>query len=77
MNFSKLLYSFFSTLIAIFFILLGIICLMIPWLPLAEQKSVLKRIENDLTEAFDKLLGYQKEFYLSASFREDRQVATI
>jgi len=174
MNFSKLLYSFFSTLIAIFFILLGIICIMIPWLPpirthiilfflentlalslfgmvfliigvaivanilisarhryyrirsgshavvvdeaviqqyldkywselfpdcevpnkvmlknnrihvfanfpylpLSEQKSVLKRIEEDLTDAFDRMLGYQKEFYLSASFREDRRVNT-
>jgi hypothetical protein len=42
-----------------------------PYLPLEEQKSLLTRIENDLIVGFEKMLGYKKEFYLSASFREE------
>ncbi len=170
MNFVKLLNSFFVTLIAIFFILLGLLCVMVPWFPairthiilfllenalaisvfglvsvivggailaniilsakhrhyrirgganavvvdeaviqkyldnywqqlfpdfdvpskvmlknncihvfahfpglsLSEQKSLLERIDRDLTQAFAKMLGYQREFYLSASFRESK-----
>jgi hypothetical protein len=43
-----------------------------PTLPLSDQKILLQRIEKDLTQAFDQMLGYHKEFYLSASFRENK-----
>jgi hypothetical protein len=42
----------------------------LPHLPLPEQKLLLERVENDLSEGFAKVLGYNKEFYLTASFRD-------
>lgn len=43
-----------------------------PGLPLHEQKNLLERIDRDLTQGFSAMLGYQREFYLSASFRESK-----
>lgn len=41
-----------------------------PHIPLSQQKNLLQRIERDLTQTFSKTLGYEKEFYLSASFMD-------
>lgn len=42
----------------------------LPFLPLPEQKPLLQRIESDLTELFEKVLGYRREFFISASFQK-------
>ena len=42
----------------------------LPYLPLAEQKPLLERVEGELSERFTNVLGYNKEFFLTASFRE-------
>lgn len=39
-----------------------------PYLPAADQRPLLERVKNDLNKTFTKILGYQEEFYLSASF---------
>src|SRR5262249_55002532 len=40
----------------------------LPQLPLAEQRQLLERISQDLTQFFSKTLDYRDEFFLSASF---------
>lgn len=40
-----------------------------PYLPLKEQKPLLERIRKDLSSILAKALGYNEEFYLSASFQ--------
>lgn len=41
----------------------------LPYFPINEQKSLLERIRTDLIGIFSKVLGYQEEFLLSASFQ--------
>lgn len=41
----------------------------LPYIPLDQQKDVLERIKNDLSELFGTFFGYQEPFYLSASFQ--------
>ncbi|MFQ5730149.1 MAG: hypothetical protein ACE5GN_07295 [Waddliaceae bacterium] len=48
----------------------------LPYLPLSEQKPLLERVESDLSEGFANVLGYNKEFYLTASFREQELSST-
>jgi len=40
-----------------------------PYLPIQEQRPLLERIRKDLCHIFAKVLGYQDEFFLSASFQ--------
>ncbi len=40
----------------------------LPHLPLQEQRQLLERIKQDLQQLFTGKLGYQEEFYLTASF---------
>ncbi len=47
----------------------------LPYIPYAEQKAVLERINHDLSEMFAKFLGYRQPFYLSASFQPENQKA--
>lgn len=44
----------------------------LPYLPIQEQKTLLERIRKDLIGIFTKILGYRDEFYISASFQENR-----
>ena len=45
----------------------------LPFVPQNEQKAVLERIRNDLTEIFNSFLGYQEPFYLAASFQPEHK----
>lgn len=45
----------------------------LPYVPHLEQKDVLERIKNDLTELFASFLGYRQPFYLSASFQPEQK----
>ncbi len=40
----------------------------LPFMPIHQQKAILQRIENDLSELFNRLIGYRKEYVLSISF---------
>lgn len=40
-----------------------------PYLPIQEQRPLLEKIRKDLLQIFSKVLGYQEEFFLSASFQ--------
>ncbi len=42
----------------------------LPAVPFSEQKALLERIEQELVELFEKVLGYRREFLLSVSFQE-------
>lgn len=44
----------------------------LPYLPTAEQKPLLERIKQDLESSFKKNLGYQDEFYLTATFPSEK-----
>src|SRR5262249_26201196 len=54
MNFSRLFYSLISLAVALFFLLLGIISLMLPWSPSARSELILFILEHSQTIA---LLG--------------------
>ena len=49
----------------------------LPYIPRAEQKPLLARIENDLATGLAALLGYTNEFYLNASFTHKETTASI
>lgn len=41
----------------------------LPYIPAAEQKELVHKIQNDLSDAFATMLGYKKSFILSATFQ--------
>jgi hypothetical protein len=41
----------------------------LPYIPLPEQRNLLERIKQELSSVFTKALGYQDEFFLSATFQ--------
>ena len=41
-----------------------------PHVPMAKQREILERIEEDLQKQFEDILGYHKEFLFSVSFGE-------
>lgn len=41
----------------------------LPFVPLEDQRDLLKQFDQDLTEMFDKVLGYEQDFLLSISFQ--------
>lgn len=43
-----------------------------PYIPLPEQKTLLERIRKDLAGIFAKILGYNDEFFLHASFQSEK-----
>lgn len=45
----------------------------LPYIPQEEQKAVLERIRNDLTDIFSSFLGYQEPFHLAASFQSEQK----
>jgi len=45
----------------------------LPYIPQEEQKVVLERIRNDLTDIFSSFLGYQEPFHLAASFQSEHK----
>lgn len=47
-----------------------------PYLPLEEQKPLLRRVENELASEFSRILGFRQDFYLSVSFR-DREATHV
>lgn len=47
----------------------------LPYVPPSEQRNVLDRINNDLTDLFGSFLGYREPFYLSASFQPEQRPA--
>lgn len=44
-----------------------------PYLPIQEQRPLLERVRKDLMAIFTKVLGYQDEFFLSASFQNNAE----
>lgn len=45
----------------------------LPFVPIPEQKKVITRIERDLSELFNRLIGYRKEYILSLSFQPEHK----
>lgn len=43
----------------------------LPFVPAAEQKALLTRIDNDLKDLFSRFLGYRQEYVISISFQND------
>lgn len=47
----------------------------LPFVPIKEQKQLLEKIKNELSDLFSSTLGYRDAFYISASFQsEDRRL---
>lgn len=44
-----------------------------PYLPIQEQRPLLEKIRKDLLQIFVRVLGYQDEFFLSASFQNSAE----
>lgn len=49
----------------------------LPYLPIQEQKPLLERIRKELIGLFAQILGYRDEFFLSASFQNQRKTEDI
>lgn len=47
----------------------------LPYLPLPEQKPLLEKVRQDLIEIFAKILGYREDFFLSASFQDQKKLS--
>lgn len=45
----------------------------LPFVPIPEQKKIITRIERDLSELFNRLIGYRKEYILSLSFQPEQK----
>lgn len=45
----------------------------LPFVPIPEQKKIITRIERDLSELFNRLIGYRKEYILSLSFQPEQR----
>lgn len=45
----------------------------LPDTPLPQQKTLLERIENDLSEIFIRIFGYRNEFIISVSFQPQKK----
>lgn len=45
----------------------------LPFVPIPEQKKIITRIERDLSELFNRLIGYRKEYVLSLSFQPEQR----
>lgn len=43
----------------------------LPYVPLDQQKDLLKRIEKDLSDIFNRIFGYRNEYIISISFQEE------
>lgn len=43
----------------------------LPYVPLSEQKDLLKRIQSDLEELFGNFVGYQRDYVISISFQSE------
>lgn len=41
----------------------------LPYIPIEQQKSLLERIEHDLSDIFTRVLGYRDEYIISISFQ--------
>jgi hypothetical protein len=46
----------------------------LPYVPEAQQKTLLSRIDRDLKEMFTRLLGYRQEYVISISFQSEPEV---
>jgi hypothetical protein len=47
----------------------------LPYIPEAQQKALLTRIDQDLKEMFTHLLGYRQEYVISISFQNEAVTA--
>jgi hypothetical protein len=45
----------------------------LPYVPQPQQNDVLDRIKTDLRDIFGRYLGYDQQFYLSASFQPEKK----
>lgn len=45
----------------------------LPFVPIPEQKSIIQRIEQDLSELFNRYIGYRKEYLLSITFQPEHR----
>jgi glucan phosphoethanolaminetransferase (alkaline phosphatase superfamily) len=43
----------------------------LPFVPLGEQKDLIEKMQQDVTEIFTRILGYRAEYLFSVSFNEE------
>lgn len=49
----------------------------LPYMPRSEQKKSLEKIQEDLSDLFNRVLGYHDHFYLSISFQKEKSKPVV